>query len=143
MTASPGEWTSIGDVSADHGEILIIANHGTLVPPDREAPWDRFIGYKVVTSERSPDGATELIVADIYSPGWESPAAAVPGHAREDALIVRTGNPSAYDVQARACQHPGHAGWCELRIVLHDHIGDEGDDAPGDPDDELPVPPRA
>lgn len=63
----------------------------------------------------------------MYSPGWEAPVAAAPGHAREDALIVRTGNPSAYEVEARACQQPGHTGWCELRIKLHDHHGTDPD----------------
>jgi hypothetical protein len=119
------EWASIGDVSADHGEILIIANHGVPVAPADDSPWDRFIGYKVVSSERGPDGTTENFVADICSPGWESPVAAEPLHAREDALIVRTGKGSAYDVQARRCAHPGHAGWCEVRILLHNHVGED------------------
>jgi hypothetical protein len=141
MTTPPSEWTSIGDVSADHGEILIIANHGVPVLPGDNSPWDRFIGYTAITSKRSPDGATETIVADIYSPGWETPFAAVPGHAREDALIIRTGNPSAYDVEARTCGDPRHTGWCEVRIVLHRHDDeDEGD--PEEPDGELPAPRR-
>jgi hypothetical protein len=131
------EWTNVGDVTAGHGEILIIANHGVRPSPGDGSPWDRFIGYTVVNSQRSPDGTTEVIVADICSPGWEMPVVAPPLHVREEAFIVRTGTPGLYEIDARACGDPGHDGWCELRIRLHRHDDDDDEQDEDDAEPEL------
>jgi len=124
-TSLPFQWINIGDVSASHGEILIIANLA-IPAPVGATPWDRVLGYNVVNPERSPDGDVETFVADLYAPEWET--GPVPGHAREDAMIIRTYESGAWRVEARACGQADHPGWCELRIRLHEHgAADPGD----------------
>jgi len=114
----PFQWIEIGDVSAEHGEILIIANLGVPAPPGT-VPWDRVLGYNVTNPSRSPDGHVETFVADLYAPGWQT--GQVPEHASEDAVVIRTHESGAWRVEARTCGQPDHPGWCELRIRLHEH----------------------
>jgi hypothetical protein len=120
-TAQPRQWTDIGGVSTNHGEILLIANHAVSVPPGT-APWDRWIAYSILNPCRSPDGRVETFVVDQYAPAYESIR---PGHAREDAMIVHTREGSAHTVEARTCTDAGSPGWCELRIKLHDHVPED------------------
>ena len=114
----PFQWIEIGDVSAGHGEILIIANLGVPAPPGT-VPWDRVPGYNVTNPSRSPDGHVETFVADLYATEWQT--GQVPEHASEDAVIIRTRESGAWRVEARTCGQPDHPGWCELRIRLHEH----------------------
>jgi len=127
-TAQPRQWTDIGGVSTNHGEILLIANHAVSVPPGT-APWDRWIGFSILNPCRSPDGRIETFVVDQYAPAYESIR---PGHAREDAMIVHTREGSAHTVEARTCTDPGSSGWCELRIKLHDHGAEDPAESLGD-----------
>ncbi len=116
--ARPGEWIDIAGVSANHGEILIIANHTVPVAPGT-VPWDRWMGYTILNPERSPDGRIEIFVVDQYAPAYES--GFTPERAREDALVIHTREDSAHTVEARTCTDPQHPGWCEIRIRLHEH----------------------
>lgn len=116
--STPGEWTPIGAVSANHGEILIIANHARQ-PPGPEVRWDSLLAFTIAGRSRSEDGRVITFVADQYAPDWETGQA--PAHATEEALVIRTYDDGNYIAHARTCEDPDHDGWCELRIKLHNH----------------------
>jgi len=124
--STPGEWTPIGSISANHGEILIIANH-IHQPADPDARWDSLLAFTARGRSRSVDGRLVTLVADQFAPDWESGLA--PAQATEDALVIRTYDSSVFPADARTCDDPDHDGWCELRIKLHNHD-------PRDPVDE-------